>query len=89
MTMDELRIENSTDEKRLARYLLGQGWATVGGRVEEYANEVESHGEDYTYWDIVAAYDDLADDVWRGVLVFLYFGVQAYYDEKILKEAVI
>ena len=74
-------MEQNETLKMMAEYFYNRDWATIGGRIEDYANEVESHGEDYTYWDIVERYKEEADFVWRGVLVFLNFGAEAYYDK--------
>jgi len=57
-------------------------WATIGGRVEDYANMVESHGDVATYYEIKKTYGDLTSEVWNGVLVFLFFGEDYYYEIK-------
>jgi len=70
-------------KKLMAEYLLNQGWATIGGRVEDFVEMIKVHGEDKIFTMVKQVYgEELADEVWRGVLVFTNFGVKAYYDEK-------
>jgi hypothetical protein len=58
----------------------GAPWATVGGRVEEFAVLIEKFGPVEAYNAVLEQYGaDLADEVWAGVLVFVEYGFSAYY----------
>jgi len=69
--------------------LKDSGWATVGGRIEDYAAIIMEKGPllgaGVAYNTIKEHYgDDLVDDVYRGLVVYIGWGTDAYYEMKSL-----
>lgn len=63
------------------------GWATIGGRIEDYQDVFYkndrfgyTHGYVAAYKSIKKTYQDLTDDVYRGLLVYMNWGTDAYYE---------
>lgn len=64
--------------------LIIKGWATVGGRIEDYENTVMADSKEAAYQDIKSTYGNCVDDVYRGLLVYIRYGADAYYDESLI-----
>lgn len=64
-----------TDEE-----LKEQGWATVGGRVEDFIEIASKLGLLVVADEIENQYGENADDVYRGMLVCMRHGPEAYYN---------
>jgi hypothetical protein len=63
--------------------LLKMGWATVGGRIEDYAHIYNKKGPKAAYAAIKSHYgEENTDDVYRGMLVYLKGGTDSYYNER-------
>jgi hypothetical protein len=61
-----------------------EGWATIGGRIEDYKNMLENGVElEDIYMAIHEDYgDENADSVYRGLLVISRYGIDYYYNNK-------
>ena len=70
-----LIILNYTDQE-----LLRQGWATIGGRVMDFVDMLETNTRLHIYNEIKKMYDEDYDDVYRGVLAYQSMGINVYYN---------
>jgi hypothetical protein len=67
--------------------LIAAGWATIGGRIEEYKNVLIERGDVEAYKAILSTYGESeTDDVYRGLLVYIRWGTDGYYESKSLRE---
>lgn len=57
------------------------GWTTIGGRIEDFVNTVKDKGTAEAYKEIKSTYLNNADEVFRGLQVYMIYGTNAYYDE--------
>ena len=72
--------------------LVNLGWATIGGRIEDYQdifykNDRSGYIDGYkkVYRAIELRYGgNNTPDVYRGLLVFMGWGTDAYYNEHLL-----
>jgi len=64
--------------------LINLGWATIGGRIEDYQNIYNNYGPAKTFQEIKTTYHELTDDVYRGLLVYIKYGEDFYYEIKTL-----
>lgn len=69
----------STIEKK-AKKALQDGWATIGGRIEDYADTLHQKGIRAVREEIKASYGDNTEKVLNGLYVYLHLGVTAYYN---------
>ena len=67
------------------KQLLKLGWSNIGGRVEDFVEIHETDSPKAAYDAIKKMYSKNADDVWRGVLVYMKYGSAAYYTPKHLE----
>jgi hypothetical protein len=54
-------------------------WATIGGRIEDYADLVKTDGWLKVAEKIAKDYPDNADEVLEGLTVFVNHGADTYY----------
>jgi len=66
--------------------LTKEGWATIGGRIQDYAEMLVAEGPKKTYKKIKSTYSNGADDVYRGLKVYMIYGTDAYYDKDLSVE---
>jgi hypothetical protein len=59
-----------------------QGWATIGGRIEDFSLIGWLKGKKTVYKEIKRQYGENTDDVYRGFLVYTEFGADTYYNIK-------
>ena len=64
--------------------LIDLGWATIGGRAEDYATILDRDGIEAAREAIKETYKEETEDVLRGIIVLTRFGPDAYYNEAIL-----
>jgi len=70
--------------------LINLGWGTIGGRIEDYAAIINGKGPllgaSAAYEEITRSYYDseydLAGLVYRGLIVYIGWGTDAYYGIK-------
>ena len=56
------------------------GWATIGGRIEDYSLIAWLQGKEKAYKAIKKDYGkDNVNDVFRGLIVYTEFNIDAYY----------
>ena len=51
------------------------GWATIGGRIEDFNLKNKATA----YKEIKKMYDEDFNDVYRGLIVYNEYGINAYY----------
>lgn len=61
------------------------GWATIGGRAEDFATILDRDGSKAAWDAIEETYANETPDVFRGIVVLAQFGPDAYYNREILK----
>lgn len=60
------------------------GWATIGGRIEDFSLISWMKGKKEAYNEIKKQYGEDADEVYRGLVVYIEYGTNAYYTPKYL-----
>ena len=60
------------------------GWATIGGRIEDFSKTAWLKGKIAAYKEIKKTYEEDFDDVYRGLVVYIEYGTSAYYTPKYL-----
>jgi len=77
--------ENKMKLHYTKKELVNLGWATIGGRIEDYQEIFYKNGCRGTYRAIELRYgDNNTPGVYRGLLVHMKFGTDAYYDAHLL-----
>lgn len=61
------------------------GWATIGGRIEDYCLLFYLVNKRAAYKEIKKQYGKNTDAVYRGLLVCFEHGTEAYYNPKNLR----
>jgi hypothetical protein len=65
--------------------LIKEKWATIGGRIEDYAHIVKTQGIEETYKAIRSKYGNISDSVYRGLEAYMLYGEDIYYNPDDLK----
>ena len=66
--------------------LLNLTWATIGGRIEDFQEMFNNTGASNTFKEIKKMYDEDYTEVFIGLIVYMSFGSDIYYDYLLLKE---
>jgi len=62
--------------------LVNLGWATIGGRIEDYIELWKISGRLAAAKKIKKDYDKDAPDVYRGLIVAYQYGIKFYYKDR-------
>ncbi len=60
------------------------GWATIGGRIEDFSLIAWLKGKAAAYKEIKKTYDEDYDDVYRGLIIYIEYGTNIYYTPRYL-----
>lgn len=60
------------------------GWATIGGRIDDFSLVSFLKNKRAAYNEIKKQYGKNTDAVYRGLLVYIEHGTDAYYNPKYL-----
>ena len=55
-------------------------WATIGGRIEDYVELHKEKSLKEVIENIEKIYRENADEVFKGYLIFVNFGIDVYYE---------
>lgn len=59
-------------------------WATIGGRIEDFEKIYNDRGAKVAFNEIKKMYDEDYTEVWIGLIVYMTYGADVYYDKTLL-----